>query len=157
CKVLINMSFQRIRLGRREMGNSIRILGLASIAILVSLFAPKAFAAPNLAAPGSPTATAVSTSQVNLSWIDTNSGKTGYSIERSLSSTTGFAVITTTAANATSYQNGGLASATTYYYRIRAVWLGNTSYSLYSNVVSARTFSPAPTPTPTATRTPTLA
>src|SRR6266446_1870733 len=130
----------------------------ASLAVLVLLFgtASTVQAAAALLAPGSLTATAVSTSAIKLSWVDTNSTETGYSVERSLNATTGWIAIALLSRNVTSYQDGGLASATTYYYRVRAS--AHSKFSSYSNVASARTQTVAtatPIATRTATRTPT--
>jgi hypothetical protein len=92
-----------------------------------------------LSPPTSLTASAASSSQINLTWIDTNSTETGYLIERSLSSSSGFVQIASLPQNTQSYSSTGLAAATTYYYRVRAV--NNGAYSTYSNVASARTLS----------------
>ncbi len=92
-----------------------RQLSAAEVAALAS-------ASPELpAAPSALSATAAGTSQINLSWTDNSTNETGFEIQRSLSSGSGFSTIHTTAANTTSYNNTGLASSTTYYYRIRAV------------------------------------
>ena len=109
-----------------------------------------------VSAPTSLAASAVSSSQINLTWVDTNSNETGYLVERSLSSSSGFVQIASLPANTQSYSNTGLAAATTYYYQVRAAHSG--AFSPYSNVASARTLSSAPTatpPPPTPTRTPT--
>jgi hypothetical protein len=103
------------------------------------LFSPDLSAAS--LTPPSLSATAASTSQINLTWTDPNTNESGYQVERSLSSTSGFVLITTTAANVRSFANTGLASAKTYYYRVRATGTGNNT-SAYSNVASARTLSP---------------
>lgn len=88
-------------------------------------------------APTALTATASSASQINISWTDNANNETGFAIERSLSSTTGFAPITTVASNVTSYQNTGLSAATTYYYRVTAT--NSAGASAYSNEASATT------------------
>lgn len=99
-------------------------------------------AIPN--APTAPTATAASTTRINLTWIDASNNETGFQIERSLTSGTGFALVTTTAANVTSFGNTGLTANTQYFYRIRATnALGS---SAFTSEVSARTSIPtAPT------------
>jgi len=66
------------------------------ILIVFSLLFQSASAWAALAAPTNLSATAVSSSQINLTWTDTNSGKnneSGYSIERSNSPDTGFVKI----------------------------------------------------------------
>jgi len=84
----------------------------------------------------------VSSSTIDLSWVDTNNKETGYAVERSLGASTGFAVIVTVGNNQQAYRDTALAPTTTYYYRVRA--LGRRgSTSPYSNVASATTL-PAP-------------
>ncbi len=96
------------------------------------------------APPASLTATAASTSQINLAWTDNSSNEEGFKVERSTDNVT-FAQITQTAANSTGYQDNGLNSNTLYYYRVRAA---NNTYgdSAYSNVASATTQSATPQP-----------
>jgi thermitase len=91
--------------------------------------------------PAAPTllgATAVSSSQINLSWTDNANNETGLSVERCAGATcTNFVAIASLGANATAYQNTGLSSATAYRYRVRAFnGVGNSGYS---NIASATT------------------
>ena len=95
-----------------------------------------------LLAPTNLTATAVSSNQINLTWIDNNSAESGYSIERSLTPTSGFALVGTTAKNVATYSNTGLTGGTTYYYRVRAT--KSNENSPYSNIASARTLDTTP-------------
>jgi subtilisin family serine protease len=90
------------------------------------------------AAPASLTATTVSSSQINLNWIDSDSTETGFKIERCTGVGCGdFAQIATVAANVTGYSNTGLTASTSYSYRVRA---NNTvGDSDYSNTASAAT------------------
>lgn len=83
------------------------------------------------AAPTGLTATAASTSQINLTWVDNATDETGFRIERcSGLNCTSYAEITTVAANVTSYPNTGLASGTYYSYRVRAYSAaGNSGYT----------------------------
>lgn len=81
-------------------------------------------------------ATSVSSSQINLSWNDNSDNETGFSIERSTDNSN-YGQITTASANATSYNNTGLAPNTTYYYRVRAY--NGSGNSGYSNTSSATT------------------
>src|SRR6266542_6588145 len=113
------------------------ILAAACVALLLVLKGSAA-AAP-VSPPSSLTASAVSSSQINLTWVDSNSNESGYLVERSLTSSSGFVQIASLALNTRSYSNTGLAAATTYYYRVRAS--KNGAYSTYSNVASARTLS----------------
>ena len=96
-------------------------------------------AAPALpAAPTSLVATAVSRSQINLTWTDNATNEDGFKIERCKGSTcTNFAQIATVGANVTSYSNTGLSSNTSYRYRVRAY--NATGNSGYSNIAKAAT------------------
>src|SRR5207249_810171 len=70
-------------------------------------------------APTSLTATAASSSQINLAWTDNANNETGLKIERSPDGVN-FTQITTVGANVTTYPDTGLAPTTHYYYRVRA-------------------------------------
>jgi fibronectin type 3 domain-containing protein len=92
--------------------------------------------------PSNLTATAVSTSQINLAWTAStdNVGVTGYLVESCAGAgCTTFSQIATT--TATSYSNTGLAGSTTVSYRVRATDAAG-NLSAYSNVASATTFTP---------------
>lgn len=88
-------------------------------------------------APSGLTATAASTTAMNLSWTDNSDKETGYAIERRIGAAA-WSQIATTAANATAYVDSSLASGTTYDYRVRAM-IGGEAASDYSNVASAMT------------------
>lgn len=96
-------------------------------------------AAPSVpAAPTSLTATAVSKSQIKLTWTDNAGNETGYYVERCKGSNcTNFTRIATLGANVTSYANTGLTSNTTYRFRVRAY--NAAGNSAYSNTASATT------------------
>jgi titin len=100
------------------------------------------------------TATATSSSQINLSWTDTANNESGFRIERSPDGTA-FAEIGTVGANVTSYANPGLAAATQYWYRIRAY--NTTGTSTYAGPTSATTLAAAVPPTAPANLTATAA
>ncbi len=87
-------------------------------------------------APGDLFASALSDSEINLSWADNADNETGYRLERSVDNTnwTEFAV---TGVNTTSFIDSGLAPLSDYQYRVRA-YNSNGSYS-YSNISSATT------------------
>ncbi|GAB4435943.1 MAG: hypothetical protein OHK0015_27300 [Chloroflexi bacterium OHK40] len=90
------------------------------------------------AAPTSLSATAASSSQINLSWTDASSNEDGFKIERCQGSgCSSFAQIATVGANVTSYSNTGLSASTSYSYRVRAFNTGGDS--AYSNTASATT------------------
>lgn len=92
------------------------------------------------------TATAVSTTQINLAWTDNATTETAYSVERSPTGAGSWVEIATPAANATSYSNTGLTPATQYFYRVRANNAG--VYSGYSNTDDATTDTPTPDEAP---------
>jgi hypothetical protein len=77
---------------------------------------------PPSAAPSGLTATAASSSRINLSWIDNSSNETGFKVERATDSgfTANLTLVTITAANTTNYTDTGLLATNTYYYRVRA-------------------------------------
>lgn len=90
-----------------------------------STFSPEANATTQVtptapAAPSGLTASAASSSQINLTWTDGSNNETGFKLERRQSGSTTWTQIATPAANATSCSNTGLSAATKYYYRIRA-------------------------------------
>jgi hypothetical protein len=70
-------------------------------------------------APLNLTATAASISQINLQWSDVT-GATGFVIERSPDGTTAWTQVGKTGAGQTSFADTGLASNTTYFYRVYA-------------------------------------
>ena len=94
-----------------------------------------------LPAPTGPTgltATAVSSSQINLTWVDSDTTEQGFKIERCTGAgCSNFAQIATVGANVTSYSNTGLTGSTSYSYRVRAYNAGGDSN--YSNTASAVT------------------
>ncbi len=100
--------------------------------------------APPPNAPSNLLASAVSASQINLSWTDNSSDESGFKIERCQGAgCTSFVQIATVAAGVTGYGDPSLASSTTYTYRVRA-WNASGD-SAYSNTAQATT-QPAPPP-----------
>lgn len=103
---------------------------------------------PNPTVPGAPsglTASAASSSQINLAWSDAASNETGFRIERATGSGS-FAEIATVGANVTSYSNTGLAASTAYSFRVRAYnSAGNSSYSNTATATTGSSSNPAPT------------
>lgn len=85
-------------------------------------------------APDNLTATAISSSQINLAWGASN-GATSYTVSRATSS--GGTYTTLGSVSGTSYANTGLAGSTTYYYKVTASNSAGTSAA--SNVASATT------------------
>jgi galactose oxidase len=88
------------------------------------------------AATSNLTATAVSASQINLSWTDNSNNETSFRVYRSRSGGR-FRRIATVGANVTAYSNTELEPATTYSYRVQA--RNDAGNSNYSNTASATT------------------
>src|SRR5205807_1277357 len=90
------------------------------------------------AAPSGLTATAASSSQINLSWTDNSIDETGFKIERCQNTgCTNFAQVAQVGANVTTYGDTGLTASTTYGYQVRAT--NSSGDSAYSNTASATT------------------
>ena len=92
---------------------------------------------PTLGAPSNLTATAVSRSQIGLSWTDNATTETGFRVERSWNGSTDWRQIGTVAADVTTYAHSRQRALTTFYYRVRAT--NGAGDSAYSNVASATT------------------
>ena len=80
---------------------------------------------------------AVSAFEIDVSWVDNTAIGTGYVLERSLSSSSGFVEVASLGANTTTHRDGGLLSETTYFYRVKATSANGSS--AYSNVAGAST------------------
>lgn len=90
------------------------------------------------AAPSGLTATAVSASQINLSWVDNSTNETAFLIERCQGSgCSAFTQIASVGADVTTYSDSGLTAGTSYSYRVRAS--NSAGASAYSNTASATT------------------
>ncbi len=87
------------------------------------------------AAPTSLTATAVSSSRIDLRWIDNARNETGFKIERL--DDRNFGQIAVVGANVRTYSDTGLEPSTSYTYRVRAY--NSAGHSAYSNAASATT------------------
>lgn len=87
-------------------------------------------------APSGLTATAVSSSQINLSWSDNSDNESGFRIERRVG-VGSWSTVTSVSAGVTSYSNTGLTAETTYEYRIYAY--NGAGDSTASNTDSATT------------------
>ena len=85
-------------------------------------------------------AVAVSTSQIDLTWVDNSRNETGFEIYRALEVTGPYELVTTTDPDAEFHADTGLDPDTVYFYKVRAVRaLAITDYSEWSNEVGART------------------
>jgi hypothetical protein len=103
--------------------------------------------------PTSLTATAVSTSQINLSWTAStdNVGVAGYDIRRcSGSGCTPSSIVHNTTGTGTTWNNTGLSASTIYRYDVRARD-AVPNYSSYSTIAQATTQTPADTTPPSVT------
>jgi fibronectin type III domain protein len=88
--------------------------------------------------PTNLTATAVSSSRIDLTWTDNASTEDGYKIERCAgASCTDFTHFTTVGRNGTSYPDAALSAGTSYSYRVRGS--NDAGNSAYSNTASATT------------------
>lgn len=102
------------------------------------------------AAPTGPSATAVAGDRVDLEWVDASDNEQGFQIERCAGAACGdFALVTTTAADATTYSDIGLTGGLVYRYRIRAV--NGAGTSAYTGIVQSATVVPGIPTTLTAT------
>jgi hypothetical protein len=87
--------------------------------------------------PSNLSATATSSSQINLAWTDNANNEDGFKIDQSLDGVN-FAQVATVGANVTTYSATGLQAGTTYYFRVRS--FNFAADSNYSNTASASTF-----------------
>jgi hypothetical protein len=90
------------------------------------------------AAPSGLSATAASSSQINLTWTDNDNTEAGFKIERCTGAgCSNFAQIATVGTNVTSYSNTGLTASTSYSYRVRATnAIGDSDYSNTASAVT---------------------
>ena len=98
------------------------------------------------AAPSNLNASALSSSDITLTWTDNSTNESNFKLERSASAGGTFIQIALLAANSTSYTNSGLSAGTAYFYRIRAT--NATGDSAYSNTASATTPTSGPPAAP---------
>ncbi|MGJ0483987.1 MAG: N,N-dimethylformamidase beta subunit family domain-containing protein [Methylomicrobium sp.] len=104
----------------------------ANISVTVSNTAPLA--------PSALTGTAVSSTQINLSWTDNATNESGFKIERCQGAgCSNFALVVTLGSNITSYADTGLTPNTSYSYRMVA--FNGIGDSVYSNTATAITLS----------------
>ena len=88
------------------------------------------------AAPTNLIGTAISNTQINVTWTDNANNEEGFTIQRSTDGRV-FTPIATVGANLTSYSDTGLSATTFYYYRVAA--FNSVGTSAFSNVVKVRT------------------
>lgn len=87
---------------------------------------------------------ALSTTSIRVLWKDNSIGETGYKVERSTSSTSGFTQVATLPADSMTYNDTGLSPGKKYYYRVRPYNDGGNGP--YSNVVGRTTLLPGQQP-----------
>jgi uncharacterized protein len=111
-----------------------------------SAYSGQASATTYPVAPTALAATAVSGTGIDLSWADNSATETEFQVERR-SGASGFVLVATVGIDQTTYSDGGLSTATTYAYRVRACNAGGCSP--YSNEATATTPSSPPPAAPT--------
>jgi hypothetical protein len=92
-------------------------------------------------APGPLLRSAVSQTQINLTWGDNSTDETAFRIERAPNGVD-WVQIAGVAANVTNYPDLGLNAGTPYWYRVRAFRSTDGAFSAYSNVVTCVTLYP---------------
>jgi hypothetical protein len=94
--------------------------------------------------PASLSASAGSSSQINLAWTD-SPNESGFYVERKTGAGGTYAQIAALNANVATYSDTGLTAETTYYYRLRAFNNGGpSSYSAEAFATTEKTFIPSP-------------
>jgi len=78
-------------------------------------------------------------SSVSLQWQDRANNETGYEIWRAVDGSGNYTLLTTVAANTTTYKDSSLTGDKTYYYTVRAKTA--STYSGYTNAVKGYTYS----------------
>lgn len=104
------------------------------------------------AAPANLTATTVSSSRINLAWLDKSANEDSFLVERKLSAAGKYTEIAKLRANVKAFADTGLVASTQYFYRVRAS--NNGGPSPYSNEVNATTNPGPPIPASGLTATP---
>jgi len=90
------------------------------------------------AAPDQLVATAVSASEIRMTWRDNSNNETLFKIDRRESNTSGWVRIAGLAAGTTAYADTGLPAETKFYYKVKA-WYAAGGNSAYSELAAATT------------------
>jgi predicted phage tail protein len=89
-------------------------------------------------APSNLVLSAITRSQINLTWTDNAGNESGFTIERCSGATcSNFAQIATVGANVSNFSNSGLKRNTSYRYRVHAY--NAAGNSAYSNIAGGKT------------------
>ena len=92
--------------------------------------------------PSNLSATAVSSTKINLTWSDNSYGEDGFRIERKTGAGGIYSQIAVTPANTTSYSDSGLDKLTTYYYRVSAYrGINSSNFSADTSATTSATTS----------------
>ncbi len=82
------------------------------------------------AVPTSVATTATAYNKINITWKDNSTNETGFEVYRSTSSAGTYSIVTTTAANKTSFTDSSLLPSSTYFYKVQAInQYGNSGLS----------------------------
>jgi uncharacterized protein (TIGR02145 family) len=95
------------------------------------------------APPENLTGVVISSSRIDLAWIDRSTNETGFKIERKIQGGT-FIVIGSVSANSNTFIDSGLTASTSYIYRVYSYNSGGNS-PMYSNEITIITESKIPT------------
>ena len=126
--------------GTTDFGGAARVAGTIDLGADEYGSAPPPSSIP--ASPSLLTATAVSSSQVNVTWNDNALDETSVRIERASNGSSNFVEVHVAPANATSWQDTGLQAGSLYAYRARSS--NSAGNSAYTGAVSATTLAAAP-------------
>ncbi|MEQ9000330.1 MAG: DUF4114 domain-containing protein [Coleofasciculus sp. B1-GNL1-01] len=96
--------------------------------------------------------TAISDTEIELTWADRSNNETGFKIERSRDQEN-WTVLTTTAADVTRYRDTDLTANTQYYYRLRAINEIGASSATFAQVTTDNITNPQPIQEPALSRT----
>jgi GH24 family phage-related lysozyme (muramidase) len=98
-------------------------------------------------APSNLTGTAISATQIKLSWTDNSNNETGFQIDRWNSSASAWAQIGTVGPNVTTYTDSGLSPSTTFYYQVAVYNSAGFAWAAsYATVTTSATTVPNASP-----------
>lgn len=118
------------------------VLSMNADMLVTASFNPDTVATVSPVSPTSLTASALSTTQIQLDWNDNSGNEDGFKIERRRGAGTAWFQIKTLGPNIQTFTNGSLLPNTEYDFRVYSY--NEAGSSQYSNISSARTDSNAP-------------